>query len=244
MGPFFYCSTHEQRRGVILSPKNPLDLPLVFMIGSLIMQEKEMDNVTMAQTFSVLIILYNCVQRKECLPLILSEVHLSDSLAAITSCSNIEIRFLSKLVLGFLSQVLSVQQCGMLKLQPDETSFLLSSLHSISQSPDGEHDGYSAIELLQGLLNFSKIKENFLTCLDPAMEIIFGVLLEYNKPSYHSLILQIIWNVFSASGKAESFLSIIPAIKALKSTETRTLQNSILFLIQQKDTGRQFSHLP
>ena len=200
-----------------------------------------MNNVLTAQIFSVLTILYNCVQRKECLSLILDEKHLSDSLASITFSPNIEIRFLSKLILGFFSLVLTIEQCDMLKLQPDEITFLLSSLSSISQSPEDIHDGYSADELLQGLLNFSKIKDNLLTCLDPALVRIFGSFLECNNQSYHSLILQIIWNIFSASDehireRRSSLFDIIPVIEALEATEIKVLQRSILFLIEQGDT--------
>lgn len=204
------------------------------------MQEEQLKKMLLAQTFSILTIFYNCVQRKECLPLILSEKHLSDSLASITLSPNLDIRFLSKLVLGFLALILTAEQCDLLELQHDEIAYFISSLNKISQSPDDVPEGYSADELLQGLLNFSKMGKNLLVCLDPTVLKIFNSFLELGNQSCQSLILQIIWNTLISADervkeRRKKLLDFVPAIKTFPATSMiKTLQQSVLFLIQQR----------
>ena len=190
---------------------------------------------------SVLTIMFNCIQRKSCLPLFYKVNHLSDSLAMTILSSDLELRFLSKLVLGFLSLILTEKQRHLLALQPDEASYLITSLsHSIENSEDS-CEGYSTTELLRGLLIFSEIENNLLICLDSKILKIFNSLLECDKLSCN-LILQIFWNILlSANEQAiksrSSLLNFIPAIERLSDiSELKSLQQSILFVIQQEAT--------
>lgn len=205
-----------------------------------VMQGEELSQILKAQTFSVLTILYNCVQKEGCLLLFVSTKHLSTSLVSIASSPDLEVRFLSKLVLGFLSLILTTEQHNVLIFQPDEALYVLSSLSNISGSSEDTADGYSADELLQGLLNFSEVKENLLVCLDPAMLRIFNAFLKCNNRSCHNLILQIVWNILTATDEHiremhSRLIDVVPAIEMLSVTpEIKVLHHCVLILFHQR----------
>ena len=153
----------------------------------------------------------------------------------------LEIRFLTKLILGYLLVILPTEQKGMLVLQPDEALFLVNSL-SVA-SPEDEQESFSADELLQGLLNFSEIDGNLFICLDPAMLKVFDRLLSTDQQSHHIVVLQIIWNLFISTNEEimknrGDLLDDVPAIKMLPAaTEIKTLQQSVLTASQQNKSS-------
>ncbi len=204
------------------------------------MQVEGENQIFRAQILSVLTILYNCVQKKQCLPVFLSTHHLSNYLVSVASALNLEIRFLSKLILGFFSLILTPTQRSTLKLQPDEVMYILSSLIENSQSSEDVGEGFSTNELLQGLLNFSEMKETILVCLDPAIMKCFGIFLNNSKnQSSHPLILQIVWNLLKHTRETHSIQDIIPAIQALPVTfEIKILYDCVTFLLSQKEISK------
>ena len=191
----------------------------------------------------MLAILYNCIQKQNCLPSFLRATDLHTSLEVFTMSQNLETRWLSKLILGFLLPTLTTQQQSLLRLTPDEVIYLLSTLNDASQSPDLSADGYSATELLQGLLHFLEVEENVYICVDSILLKILKFFLMSSEQGLQKLVLHIIWNILTDTHDAhtkETFLSlpdIVPVIKTLRvSSELELLYTCVLMRTQQSES--------
>lgn len=173
-----------------------------------------------ARVISLLTIMYNCVQKKECLYFFMSASHLATSLATFASSSGFEIRLLCKFILGFLKLNLDTElQQNILKIQADEALYFLTSLTSTDE-------GYSAEELLQSILNLSELEENFVTCSSLPMLKIFDCFLGRKDCMLHGLVLQIIWNILIMGNSQDS--KICGALKdGLPAIETMTVSSDI-----------------
>ena len=155
----------------------------------------------------------------------------------ITLSPNFEIRFLSKFILGFLSLILTVEECNALKFQPDEIYFIITSLSNISRSFETLDCGYSTEELLQGLLNLSEVKENGQNiCFNPAIMKCLDSLLSNKYQAHHSLILQIIWNIVLISDEHITVKNIIPTIKTMSVTSgIEILHYCVMFVLYRTE---------
>jgi len=157
--------------------------------------------------------------------------------------SDLETRLLSKLILGFLQPTLTAQQQSLLQLKPDEVTYLLSTLNDASQSPDLSADGYSAFELLQGLLHFLEVEENLYICVESVLLKILQFFLTSSDQGLQKLVLHIVWNILTATNDAhtkKTFLSlpdIVPVIKTLRvSSELELLHKCVLIRTQQPES--------
>ena len=155
----------------------------------------------------------------------------------------LETRWLSKLILGFLLPTLTTQQQSLLRLTPDEVIYLLSTLNDASQSPNLSADGYSATELLQGLLHFLEVEENAYICVDSILLKILKFFLMSSEQGLQKLVLHIVWNVLTDTHDThtkETFLSlpdIVPVIKTLRvSSELELLYTCVLMRTQQSES--------
>ena len=191
-----------------------------------------------AQVSSILTILYNCVQKRESLQVFLSTHTLGDSLVPMALVPNLEIRFLSKLVLISFLLILTPEQCGALKLQPDEVSFFLVSLMKVFYH-SSDDQGFSTGELLQGLLNLTAVEENALICFNPAFLKCFEAFLSSPSQLYQHLILEIIWNLLSKNTSEAQIKAMIPVVASLAavSFEMKTIYCCISFLLHQGEVG-------
>lgn len=156
---------------------------------------------------------------------------------------DLETRWLSKLILGFLLPTLTTQQQSLLQLMPDEVTYLLSTLNDASQSPDLSADGYSASELLQGLLHFLEVEENVYICVDSVLLKILKFFLMSSEQGLQKLVLHIVWNILTDTNDAhtkETFLNlpdIVPVIKTLRvSSELELLYKCVLIRTQQSES--------
>ena len=107
----------------------------------------------------IITVIYNCA----CVKANLVVFHDTDPvrvLLAFARCPNLDIRLLSKLTLSYLqSHVDRSTIQSALKLHTDEIQFIVENLHNaVVENFTGS--GYSAEELLQGVVNLSEITEN------------------------------------------------------------------------------------
>ena len=156
---------------------------------------------------------------------------------------DLKTRWLSKLILGFLLPSLTAQQQSLLQLTPHEVMYLLSTLNDASQSPDLSADGYSASELLQGLLHFLEVEENLHICVDSILLKSLKLFLTSSEQGLQKLVLHIVWNILTDTNDAhtkETFLSLpdlVPVIKTLKvSSELEILYKCVLIRTQQSES--------
>ena len=203
------------------------------------------------QVHSILAILYNCVQKVGCLPTILSTVNIEDTLTAFTLSPNFDTKMLSKFILSFLLPVLTNQHQELLVLKHDEVKFLLDSLSNASQSPDLEAGGYSASELLQVLLNFSKCQENHTALINAKVyEIIESYLKSYDS-NCQKFSLQIVWNFLSFNVQVcdrEKDIRLSSSCDTIRNmavdVQIQSLHQSILFLLENReDAGKCLEYL-
>lgn len=171
--------------------------------------------------------------------MIISKIRVDNSLPTIACSPNLEARFLSKLILGFLLPALTTEQRQYLKLMPDEIRYALSTLDCASQSPDLTADGYSASELLQGLLNFVEYEENHPIFIDAEMLGVLETLLQQPNECLQKLSLQLAWSILSAtdSHAGDIFLSSADLMTTIKNMRVfpqfECLHCCVLFLLQQ-----------
>lgn len=185
--------------------------------------------------FSLLTILYNCVQKAECLNLFVKTRHLTDPLASIALSPNLEIRLLSKFILGFLKLNMDLEvQRKVLKIQPDEAMYILTSLHNIFNLSNADESSYSAEELLLSILNLSDLEENFHIFYNVSLLSIFDFLLIHGK--HDSLVLQIIWNLLTVTD-AQNKLILIDNVSAIKTmsitSDVKALHHCVSSLIEE-----------
>ena len=180
--------------------------------------------------------MYNCVQKNECLYLFISARHLATSLATFASSPCFEIRLLCKLILGFLKLNLDTElQQRVLKIQADEALYILASLA-------GTDEGYSAEELLQGILNLSELEENFVTCTSLPMLKLFDSFLGTKDCTVHGLVLQIIWNILIMANSQDNKICStlkdgLPAIKTMTVfSHVETIHECICTLVDHQGT--------
>jgi len=153
-----------------------------------------------------------------------------------TTSPDLETRFLSKLIMGFLLLTLTTQQQSLLQLKPDEEAYLVSTLSGASQSPELSAAGYSASELLQGLLNFLEVRENLPIGVNPVLLKIFQFFLKSSNQNLQRLVLHIVWNILTATNAhiKKSLADIISMIRTLRVTpELEVLHHCILILTKQ-----------
>ena len=115
-------------------------------------------------------------------------------LLAFARCPNLDIRLLSKLTLSYLqSHVDRSTIQSALKLHTDEIQFIVENLHNaVVENFTGS--GYSAEELLQGVVNLSEITENKSKLVNDTLfhtiDNLFG-----NSQLLQELSMQLLWNL-------------------------------------------------
>ena len=186
-------------------------------------------------------ILYNCVQKAICLPTILKTIHTDDSLTAFTLSPNFDIKVLSKFILSFLLPVLTNEHQELLVLKLDEAKYLLDKLNNASQSLDLVAGGYSASELLQVLLNFSKHPKNHSALVDVHVHNVVEKYIRSSDSYFQRLSLQIVWNFLSFDVR-EKYLRLTDSCDMIRNmtvdVQIQSLHQSVLFLLKkQEDAG-------
>lgn len=129
----------------------------------------------------------------------------------------------------------------LLVLEHDEAKFLLDNLSNASQSPDLVAGGYSASELLQVLLNFSKHQKNCSALVDVQVHKIVEKYIRSSDSNFQKLSLQIVWN-FLSFDVHKIYLSLMDSCDMIRNMavddQIQSIHQSILFLLEkQEDAG-------
>ena len=188
------------------------------------------------------------MQKAECLNLFVKAKHLANPLVSIALSPDLEIRLLSKFILGFLKLNMDLEvQHKVLKFQPDEATYILTSLHNIFNLSNADESSYSAEELLLSILNLSELEENFCIFYNVSLLSIFDFLLSNGK--HESLVLQIIWNLLAVADSQSRLIlkDNVPAIKTMLITsDVKALHHCVSSLIEEGklDNGKYYTVEP
>ena len=108
----------------------------------------------MALLLLILTIILNCATQPCNIP-VFETANILTELTEIVQCQVLDISITSKIILSFLTPILTNEQCLCLSLAPDEAEYLVTTLSKAVLSPDLREDGHSVKELLHFLINFT-----------------------------------------------------------------------------------------